>query len=117
MKLNETLYNKLLIQAQEAKEQGLTKLASGVLDAIGPCPEDEAKEYYYEDVKESIYNDLWKSAAKLMTYYDLNSAQIEKLGETIDYCTSTVIGELERTLGVEDMVKGPFEPTIPGEDK
>lgn len=117
MKLNETMYNKLLIQAQEAKEQGLTKLATGVLDAIGPCPRDEVKECYYEDMKDSIYNDLWKSAAKLMAYYDLDSAQIEKLGETIDFCTSTVIGEMERTLGVDNLVKGPFEPNIPGEDK
>lgn len=116
MKLNKTIYNKLLLQAREAQEQGLTKLANGVLDAIGAHPEDESKEYYYVDVKESIYRDLWKSAAKLMVYYDLDSVQIEKLGETISFCADTVVMELERTLNVEDVVKGPLEPSIPGED-
>lgn len=116
MKLNATMYNKLLIQAQEAKEQGLTKLASGVLEAIGPHPRDEDLSYSYNELEQDIYNDLWKSAVKMMAYYDLNSAQIEKLGQTIAFCTDTIVDELGRTLEVQDIVKGPFEPNIPGED-
>lgn len=117
MKLNSTIYNKLLLQATEAKAQGFEKLAAGVLDAIGPHPKDEDSSYSYEELENDIYKDLWKSAVKMMSYYDLNSAQIEKLGETIAFCADTVVGEMEKTLGVDSVVKGPFEPSVPGESE
>ena len=44
-KLNSTIYNKLFAQAEEAKEQGLVKLADHIMDAIEKQPEVEVPEY------------------------------------------------------------------------
>lgn len=117
MKLNKTVYHKLLLQAREAQEQGLNKLATGVLEAIGPHPEEDVKEYSYATLQQDLYNDFWKSAAKVVAYYDLDSVKAEKLNEIITACAEHFTSELEHTLEVEDVVKGPFEPQIPGEDK
>ena len=39
--LNETVHARMLLQAEEAKEIGFTKLADRVLSAMGPVPRDE----------------------------------------------------------------------------
>ena len=44
-KLNEVIYNKLLLQANEAKAQGMERLATGVLNSLGAVPEDEEAHY------------------------------------------------------------------------
>ena len=51
-KLNSTIYNKLLLQAEEAKDLEMKKLASGILEAIGSFSSDEQEEFSYEDLKE-----------------------------------------------------------------
>ena len=117
MKLNSTIYNKLLLQAKEAEEQGLTKLANNILNAIGDSPQKEEEKYSYSELQEDIYNDLWKSAARIMAYYDLNSVQIEKLNETIHICAVNLTNELEITLGVDEIIAGPFEPKTFGENE
>lgn len=115
-KLNPTIYNKLLLQAEEAKSQGLTKLADGILNAIGSYPEEETIEYSYTQLQDQIHRDLWKLATHFITYYGIESADAEKLDETISICASKLTNELESTLGVDSVVKGPFEPKILGEE-
>lgn len=117
MKMNKTIYNKLLLQAEEAKEQGMTKLAGSILDAIGPCPADESEEYSYAKLQEDIHKDMWKIATRLMAYYDVESANVEKIDQTIASWASNMIDDLEITLDVDSVVKGPTEPKVPGEDK
>lgn len=117
LKLNTTIYNKLLAQAEEAKEQGMVKLADGILEAIGSFPADEAQEYTYVQLNDDIHRDMWKIASKLMVYYDVTSADAEKIDRTIISWAAQVVSDLERTLGVDSVVKGPLEPPVPGEDK
>ncbi len=117
MKLNSVLYNKLLLQAEEAKSQGMHKLASGIFQSIGSYPEDDTKEYSYENMNEEIYNDLWKAAAKLLAYYDLKSVQAEKIDEIIQIYSNKLINELENSLELGSIIKGPFEPKVLGENK
>lgn len=116
-KLNSVIYNKLLAQAEEAKAQGLTKLASGILEAIGPYPNDESSEYTYSELKEDINRDMWKMATRLMHYYDIESLDAEKLNETMIAVASKMLEELERTMNVDSVIVGPLEPKVPGEDK
>lgn len=116
-KLNSVIYNKLLAQAEEAKAQGLTKLASGILEAIGPYPNDESSEYTYSELKEDINRDMWKMATRLMHYYDIESLDAEKLNETMIAVASKMLEELERAMNVDSVIVGPLEPKVPGEDK
>lgn len=115
-KLNETIYNKLLLQAEEAKEQGMTKLASGILEAIGSFPAEEFEEYSYNDLKDDVHKDLWKIASKIMYYYNLESVDADKLDKSLVSWANKITDDLENTLDVTDVV-GPFEPNVIGEEE
>lgn len=117
MKLNSILHKKLLLQAQEAKIQGLNKLASGILESIGSEPQNEDIGYSYEQLQEHIHQDLWKAAAKILAYYDVKSVNVENLDKTILTCADDLTNEIEKTLDLDMIVRGPFEPKVPGEDK
>ena len=116
-KLNETVYKKLYAQAEEAKAQGLTKLSASIFDAIGPHANDEASEYSYAQLQDDIHRDLWKVATRLLHYYDVESVDAEKLNEEIIHWASSLTEGLEQTLQVDEVVVGPLEPTVPGQDK
>lgn len=116
-KINSVIYNKLLAQAQEAKTQKLTSLASGILEAIGPYPNEEECEYTYAQLQEDIHKDMWKMATRLMHYYDVQSLDAEKLDQEIVTWSSKMVDGLEETLGVDSVVVGPLEPKVPGQDK
>lgn len=116
-KLNQVLYNKLLAQAEEAKTLGLTSLASGICEAIGPYANDEASEYTYRQLQDDIRRDLWKAATRLMHYYDLESLDAQKLDRELAVQASKMIEELEQAMGVDSVVVGPLEPKVPGQDK
>ena len=115
LKLNETAYKKLLAQAEEAKEQGMVKLANGIYEAIGPMAADENQEYSYTQLKDDIHLDMWKMASRFMIYYDLNSVDAEKVNQTILRFAEAMTSDLEKTLKVESILKGPLEPKVFGE--
>lgn len=116
LKLNKTLYNKLLLQAEEAKDQDNKKLANAILYTIGSMSEDEDVEYSYSALKDDIYNNLWKLSGYLMKYYDLNSVDAEKINSIIEPMAENFIEILESELEISDTV-GPLEPKTPGESK
>lgn len=115
-KINSVIYNKLFAQAEEAKSQGLTALASGILEAIGPYPNEENSNYSYAQLQEDIHRDIWKMATRLMHYYDVQSLDAEKLDQEILVLASKIVDDLEGTLGVDSIVLGPLEPKVFGED-
>jgi len=116
-KLNSVIHRKLLAQAEEAREKKMTKLAECIESSIGQEAAEESEEYPYTQLREDIHLDLWKSAARLMAYYDMESADAEKVNEAIVHLASKVLDELESTLGVDSIVIGPLEPKVPGENK
>lgn len=116
-KLNEIIYNKLLLQATEAKEQEMIKLANGILGSIGPMPEDENIEYSYQSLNEDTYEGLWKLAINVIKYYDTTSADAEKLNEVIELTASKFIENLKESLNIKHMIFSSLEPKVPGENK
>ena len=114
-KLNEIVYNKLLLQAEEAKEQGFVKLASGVFGSLGPVPEDEACKYNSEQLGEDVYNGLWKLAACVIKYHDTDSVDAQKVHEVLEMLASKLIEQIETSLGIDNAKVGPLEEKIPGE--
>lgn len=115
-KLNEVVYKKLYAQAEEAKEQGKVKLASDIFEAIGPFANDEVSEYTYSQLREDVQRDLWKVATRLLHYYDVDSVDAEKVNAEIVHWASKLVDGLETTLQVDDVLSGPFEPKVPGQD-
>ena len=86
-KLNSVVYQKLLLQAEEAKDREMVKL------------------------------DLWKAATCILKYYDIKSADAEKLHEALEVVASKLIEEVEHSLSVKHTQVGPLEPKVPGQSK
>lgn len=115
-KLNATVYHKLLLQAEEAKTQNLTKLASGVLGAIGAYPEEEAGHYNLEELQQDIYDGLWKLAACVIKYHDLKSANIEQVDQVLESLAEKLVDQVEISLGVSNEQVGKLEEKVPGQE-
>lgn len=116
-KLNSILYNKIILQAEEAREFGMEKLAKGALNALPKSPRNDDEDEYYplSELKDDLYSDLWKMAVKVIDHHDLDSVDISKLDEFIEDFTESFLDSLESHLNVEDK-KGKREPTSPGEE-
>jgi transposase len=109
--MNKLLYDKLLLQAEEAKEQGMIKLAEAILQTIHQDDEDLS----YKELNNNIYNDLWKVASKIINYYDANNIDIIKVDNIINIIAYKFIDEVEVVLEKDKTIKGPFEPKVLGE--
>jgi hypothetical protein len=115
IKLNSVIYNKLLLQAQEAKDQGMSELSTVVLNAIGSYPEEEQVEYSYTKLNEDVYQGMWKLATAIFKYHDIESVNIEKINEVIESLAGNFVDKLENSMDVELVIKGPLEPKVMGE--
>lgn len=113
-KLNNVVYQKLLLQAQEAKAREMKKLAGAVLNGLGPTSAEERSDYSSVELKEDVYNGLWKLAFNVVGYHDLESADIEKLDKAIAFATDNFVKEIEQALDIEGKI-GPNEPKLPGQ--
>ena len=115
-KLNSIVYHKLLLQAEEAKDQKMNKLASGILGALGPAPEAEIITYASEETEEDVHRGLWSLATCILKYHNVSSVNAEKINEVIESLASKFINEIEGSLEV-DGVRGTLEPAVLGESK
>lgn len=114
-KINPVVYKKLLAQAEEAKEQGFTKLAASIHNAIGSYPNDEESQYSYIDLHDDILQDMWKVATRLMHYYDVQSIDAVKLDQNLALWVQAMVEDLEKTLNVDEVIVGATEPKVPGQ--
>jgi cyanate lyase len=114
-KLNSILYNKLLLQAEEAKEVGMHKLGSAIMNTLGPISEDESVQYNYEQLEDDVYQGLWRVATCVLKYHDLKSADATKVHEVLESLASKLIKEVEQSLSVNNTQIGPLEDKVPGE--
>jgi len=118
IKLNPIIYKKILLQANEAKFQGLTKLASAVLGGVGAVPKEDEEEMIYssKNLKEDLYNGLWKLAFNVVGYHDLDTLDIEKLDSIIRSASEQFLNNIEGVSGVYGKI-GAMEPDLPGQKK
>lgn len=114
IKLNSTIHKKLIAQAEEAKKQGLIDLAEN-LQAVDLQADETQEQYSYAQMQQDVQQQLWKAAAHVIKYYDLNSADAQKIDKLLSVLAEEVITDLEHNLQVSGMVKGPLEPKLLGE--
>lgn len=116
IKLNKMVYERLLAQAQEAKELNLDYLGDSLLSVIGPVPRDGDEEIQISraDLEKEIYKNIWKIALDLISFHDLKAPDIQKLGDNINDISNNLISNLENSLNVEGK-PGVLEPKLPGE--
>jgi hypothetical protein len=115
--LNSVIYNKLLLQAEEAKEQKLTKLATGLIAALQHDVNDQPVTYSYAELSEDVYKGLWTLATNVIKYHGTESADAQKINDVIEILADKFIKNLEISLGADSVVLGPFEPKVLGEKR
>jgi hypothetical protein len=115
-KLNDVVYNKLILQAEEARSQNMEKLAKGVLGSLTPNSEDDFNVTYgsYE-MNDDVYSGLWRLATCIIKFHNVESADAEKINEAIESLAGKFISEIENSLGVEPKIAGPLEPKLLGQ--
>ena len=117
-KLNKVIYNKLILQAEQAREFNMHKLANNILNTIGSIPKDNSEElekYAFTELEDDVSNLLWKIAYRVMDYYNLDSVDIKKIESCIDDLSDKVINELKQPMNIEKNF-GEKEPKVIGED-
>jgi len=114
-KVNQVLYHKLLLQAEEGRDQGLHKLASGIFEAIGPLPEDEKVSYSHKELEQDIYSELWKVASLILKYYDVESVDAQKMHERLESLTKKALNEVCTVIDKNKEEFGPLEPEVLGQ--
>jgi hypothetical protein len=105
-KLNKIAYGKMALQAEEARDLGLTKLAGNVFMAIGSVAREEKMAYNEEHLMNDVEAGLWKIAADIIAYHDLDGVDIQKVEAIVDELGERVVASIEKTLGVEGDIGG-----------
>ena len=59
-KLAKAAYDRIVLQAEEARDLGLTKLANSVFEVVGPVAREEKLTYNEEDLVSDAEAVLWK---------------------------------------------------------
>lgn len=113
-KLSKSVYNKIVLQAEEARELGFTKLANNVLSVVGAAPRDEEIIYNEYDLIADADAVLWKIAMNVIAYHDLKSVDIQKIEEVIDELGVLAVSKIENILGVAGDV-GKLEEKLIGQ--
>lgn len=102
-KINKIIYNKLLLQAEEAHEFGMTKLASGILTALedGASDKNTSEKYSYSELKDDLYKEMWKLVSKVISHHNTESLDAEKVSDLIDNMSEQFIEELESIITLD----------------
>lgn len=104
--------DKLKLQAMEAQHQGLTKLAYVIDNSVNSLPETLTDREAMED---SIHQDLWKIAAKLVDFHDIQNVNVDDLNRSLMIWAEKLTDDLENVLGVDENIKSNCEDQLPGE--
>lgn len=117
-KMSTSLRDKILLQAHEATEQGLTKLGSTVI--AGLClpqtvwENTKSSNYNHDELVEVVQHSLWSAAMQVAAYHNLPNLDIQKIEPLIVEATDKFINQIECSYDVENKL-GPFEETVPGQ--
>lgn len=115
-KFNCTVFERLSLQAEEAREQGMLKLAEGIESALLTGSEESASEYSSDEMEVDVYKDLFAAAANVIKHYNSAHVDVDKLDLFLEEVTHKFAEDVKEVLDISSVV-GPREPKLPGETK
>lgn len=115
-KFNEVIRGKLVLQAEEAKDQKFIKLAEALESTLNAEPTSDSVEYSADELRDDVYKDLWAAAASVIKYYDVQSVDVVKVSQALEDITDIIIENVAESISVESTL-GPLEPKVAGETK
>lgn len=116
IKLNSVIYNKLILQAEEAKNQGLEKLADNVISSMDSFPREDGEivTISNNELSSEIDKKLWSIAMDYIKYHDLQSVDIQKVAEFVKEMSEKIGSTINSTLQINSNI-GPLEPKLAGQ--
>jgi hypothetical protein len=114
-KLNKVIYNKLMLQADEAQYLGMNKLAQTIADAVKDGPREDDMEYSSSEISQDVHAKLWSAALDVLKYHDLESVDASKLDAEVKRLAEEFMSRIESLLDVSDS-NSKLEPKVPGQD-
>jgi hypothetical protein len=114
IKLSEVIYNKIVVQAEEAELLGFTDLSKNINQAVKEANviSDNSYQYSRKELSEDVKCNIWKSALAVIGYHNLNSIDVGRLSEVIDDMADKVSDAIEEKLNVKNQL-GPMDK-LPG---
>lgn len=116
--VTENLKNRLILQSEEAEIQGLTKIASHLIDQaeiLDVRADNESYTYSNEDFQNDVENSIWKAVVRFADFHNVTVDAIQAQN-IVEKVASDLISELRVKTGTIHGV-GAFEPTVSGEER
>lgn len=115
-KLGEIVVKRLEAQSDEAKELGMLKLAQSIDGiVINNNYQLDLSNFSEEKLQDEIYNAMWRTAATLISFHDVQNPDAIEIEKVANYLTKYILAEMRTSLQVKPI--GPYEPSLPGEIK
>lgn len=116
--IKKNLLSRILVQAEEAEIQGLTKVAEHLTNQADKNSSNvrNAESFYvysHDDFKKDIEGQFWNAVIRIADYHDVGLDATE-LQATIEAAASDFVQDIRGRLGIKTAV-GAFEPDVPGE--
>ena len=115
-KMGQQLKDRLVLQAQEAKTQGMEHLSDGIFRMImGVDIKETTNHFNYDELSKIVQQSLWEATGRIATYHDLPMVDVQRMMPLIAEAAEKFIREVERSYDVENKL-GPFEEDLPGQN-
>ena len=116
--IKSSLYQRLVLQAEEAEQQNLTKTANFLVQSLesqaGNVREDEASYLYSEaEYRADVEKYLWDIIVRTADFHDIN-IDAQSLLVTVESLATQIIPEIRVKLGAP--LVGAYENHLPGEE-
>jgi hypothetical protein len=116
--VTENLKNRLILQSEEAEIQGLTKIASHLIDQaeiLEVRANDDSYTYSNDDFQNDVENSIWRAVVRFADFHNvgIDAMQVQDLVEKVAF---DLISELRVKTGTIHGI-GAFEPTVSGEER
>lgn len=116
--ITENQFNRLIVQAEEAEKQKITKIASNLTKQIEKAsvrPDDASYLYAESSLKEDVESCLWDAALRIADFHNTTVDAVEIQG-VIEAYSQHLIREIQVKANCEHGI-GAYEPTVPGEER
>ena len=116
-KLNTVIYNKIILQAEQARELGMEKLSEAIFSTIGAVSKDDSEidDYSLAKLEDDVSKLLWKISYRIMDYYNLESVDVKKVEASVDDLTLLIMDELKYAMNIEKTISKK-EPRVMGQE-
>lgn len=115
--IKDNLFQRILLQAEEAEFQKMERLASNLtahLEKVAVRPDDEPYSYSKKEFDSDIMYHLWSAALRTADFHNISRIDAVEVAELLEKHAEEIVNEICIKAGITHGV-GAYEPSLPGE--